>query len=136
MTPQMRLPPQLLLCAFLSAAITVGLGAYGAHGLSVSDTLLRMWETAVSYQMWHALGAIAAGLMMMVLSSRARRMALISGWMLLGGSWAFSYSLYYFVQNGIIPINGLAPTGGILMITGWVLLGVAVVIDRTPPVTD
>lgn len=123
-----KLPRQLLLSAALSAAITVALGAYGAHGLDVSDTLLRMWETAVSYQMWHALGALVAGGFTMFLAGASRRIAFLSGWLLLIGSWGFSFSLYYFVKEGIIPVPGLAPIGGMTMILGWILLGVAFLI--------
>ena len=56
----------------LLAAIGVGLGAYGAHGLK--DTLARLgytgddlthrlsiFETAVRYQMFHAIAIVLAG---------------------------------------------------------------------------
>ena len=46
----------------LSAFIAVGAGAFGAHGLegTLASDALEVWEIAARYQMYHALGLLAA----------------------------------------------------------------------------
>jgi len=114
----------LFAAAAIVAAIAVGLGAYGAHGLVVEPSIVRIWETGVSYQMWHALGAIAAVFLARTRSGRWAAVARFAGWALLLGAGLFSSSLYWFVLNGIVPMPGTAPLGGIMMISGWVALAV------------
>src|ERR1700759_3561308 len=52
-----------LLAGALLAATGVALGAFGAHGLRslLSPEALGWWQTAVQYQMWHAIGLLALG---------------------------------------------------------------------------
>lgn len=69
----------LLGAAALFAGAAVGLGAYGAHGLSVDDTLVRIWETGVQYQMWHALGAVVAVILGDRWEGRRRSLARLAG---------------------------------------------------------
>jgi uncharacterized membrane protein YgdD (TMEM256/DUF423 family) len=40
--------------------LAVGLGAFGAHGLKarLSADMLAVWQTAVQYHPWHALGLL------------------------------------------------------------------------------
>ncbi|MCK4494179.1 MAG: DUF423 domain-containing protein, partial [Methylococcales bacterium] len=47
-----------LFLAMLSALCAVAFGAFGAHGLQaiLSPKMLAVYKTAVTYQMWHALG--------------------------------------------------------------------------------
>ncbi|WNK00474.1 DUF423 domain-containing protein [Thalassospiraceae bacterium LMO-JJ14] len=115
----------LLAAAALSAAAAVGLGAYGAHGLGTDQSLVGIWKTGVAYQMWHALGVFACAWVATRRTGLTATLARISGWMLLVGSLAFAASLYIFVLNGIVPITGLAPTGGMIMIAGWILIGIS-----------
>ncbi|MEQ8319868.1 MAG: DUF423 domain-containing protein [Rhodospirillales bacterium] len=116
-----------ILCAAasLSAAAAVGLGAYGAHGLGEEPSLVDIWQTGVAYQMWHALGAFACAWVASRKTGRNSLLARFCGWLLITGSLAFAVSLYVFVIDGIVPIQGLAPTGGMIMMAGWALLAVA-----------
>src|SRR3972149_5545943 len=77
----------------LLAAIGVGLGAYGAHGLvgllagwgySGDDLARRLanYDTAVRYQMLHAVGLVLTGLM---LASRTSPWWSLATWALLLG---------------------------------------------------
>jgi len=54
-----------LLLGALSALIGVGMGAFGAHGLKtiISPEMLAIYQTGVTYQMWHALGLIGVAFM-------------------------------------------------------------------------
>lgn len=118
-----------ILCALaaLLAATAVGLGAYGAHGLAVDDFFRDVWRTAVSYQMWHALGAFGCAWMAGRRSGRGAALARAAGWLLVCGAAAFSGSLYLYVLDGEVPVQGLAPAGGMIMMAGWTLLAVAAI---------
>ncbi len=120
----------LFAAAAIVASIAVGLGAYGAHGLAVEPNIVRIWETGVSYQMWHALGAIAAAFLANTRSGRYATIARLAGWAFLLGSGLFAGSLYWFVLNGIVPVPGAAPLGGIMMISGWIALAVVALRSR------
>jgi len=51
--------------AFLFAA--VALGAFGAHALKakVEPDLMAVYQTAVQYHFWHALGMLAVGILLL-----------------------------------------------------------------------
>lgn len=98
------------------AAVAVGLGAFGAHGLreTLSPERLATFEIAVRYQMFHALGLLAIA----SLGVRACRAAPL----LLAGSLVFSGSLYLIVFTGAAWWGAVAPVGGLLLIGGWLML--------------
>lgn len=100
----------------LLAFLGVGLGAFGAHLLS--DTLpvhrLATFETAVRYQMYHALGLIAIG----ALPRIVHRVA----WLLFVGNVIFSGSLYLLVLANLPWMGAVAPVGGLLQLAGWAWL--------------
>ncbi|MEE2779164.1 MAG: DUF423 domain-containing protein, partial [Myxococcota bacterium] len=77
-------------------ALGVALGAFGAHGLKdrVEPRLIQVWETAASYQMWHALAIVAVALLLRREDIAAARVA---GWAFLIGVLVFSGSLYILV---------------------------------------
>ena len=58
--------PFFIIAGAVNAAIAVAFGAFGAHALKekLSEHYLAIWETAVQYQMFHALGLIAIGILM------------------------------------------------------------------------
>lgn len=125
MTTAMRGADILIGLAGLSAAMAVGLGAYGAHGIDEAPEILRIWETGVQYHMWHALGAIAAAWVASRRDGLGARFGLAAGWLFLAGTMLFSGTLYYFVLNAAIPVTGAAPLGGMMMVIGWLLIGAA-----------
>ncbi len=98
------------------AFLGVAFGAFGAHWLSdfVAAERLQTFETAVRYQMYHALGLIAIA----ALPARTQRAVLP----LFLGSVIFSGSLYLLVFTGIGLFGATAPLGGILQLIGWALL--------------
>lgn len=119
-----------LVAGSILGATGVALGAFGAHALQrVASTLgddperlLATWETAVRYQMYDSLALLAVGL----LSLRGRRRSLESaGWTLLVGTVVFCGLLYAVVLSGITFLGAIVPVGGVLMITGWILLALA-----------
>ena len=101
----------------LWGAITVGLGAFGAHALeqAVPPEDLALWETAVHYQGLHALALVLFGV-----SQQLRPRPCLGGWAFLLGSAIFSGTLYAMVLGGPRWLGAITPIGGTLMIVGWV----------------
>jgi uncharacterized membrane protein YgdD (TMEM256/DUF423 family) len=114
-----------LVLGSLSSALGVGAGAFGAHGLKevLSPDVLSTYETAVRYQMYHAFGMIAAGLLWAIAPHRFLSAA---GWCFVAGTVLFSGSLYGLVLSGMRWLGAITPFGGVAFIAGWVLMGLAV----------
>jgi uncharacterized membrane protein YgdD (TMEM256/DUF423 family) len=107
----------ILLSGAVLAALGVAFGAFGAHALR--DTLdpvrLGWWNTAVQYQMWHAVGLVAIAALPL-----PRRSA--PAMLLAAGTIIFSGTLYVMALTGIRWLGAVTPVGGLLMIAGWTLL--------------
>lgn len=107
------------------ALTSVGLGAFGAHGLRdrVSPSDLLVFETAARYQMYHALALLGVGL----LATRVEGVALlVAGLCFSVGILLFSGSLYGVVLLGMRSLGMVTPVGGVLFMVGWVALMVGV----------
>lgn len=102
----------------LSAAIGVAAGAFGAHGLrgSLSPEMLSVFETAVRYQMYHALALVAVGIMEPSLPGGLLRAC---GWCFVLGTILFSGSLYLMTLTDIRWVGMVTPLGGMTFIAGW-----------------
>lgn len=103
----------------------VALGAFGAHALKarLDEAALSIWHTAVSYQIWHALGLLILGLMLE--RKPHERLLRGSGYCLIGGTLLFSGSLYLLVLTGIRHLGAITPLGGSLLLAAWLLLALA-----------
>lgn len=97
----------IAILACLSAALAIGAGAFGAHG--VSDPKAAEWlHTGGLYQLVHAVAAIA-------LLGTARGAAAL----MLVGAAIFAVSLYVMALGGPRWLGAVTPIGGTLMIAGW-----------------
>lgn len=107
-------------------ALAVGLGAFGAHGLKTRLTadMLEIFETAVRYHFYHALGLLAVGLVAMHLPESGYLKW--SGWLMLAGIVIFSGSLYLLSISGVRWLGAITPAGGLSFIAAWILLAIAV----------
>ncbi|SMF54677.1 DUF423 domain-containing protein [Pseudobacteriovorax antillogorgiicola] len=105
-------------------ALGVGLGAFAAHGLKarLSDYALGVFETAVRYQMYHALALIAVGLLASRIESNLVRIASYS---FIIGTIIFSGSLYTLALTGIKWLGAITPIGGLAFIVGWICFALA-----------
>jgi len=107
-----------ILLGCLWAALGVALGAFGAHALEktlAENGHAAIWETAVRYQLVHALALLAFGLFRERTTGRDFPAAL-----LFFGSVFFSGSLYALSFDFLKSVMGpLTPLGGFLMIVGW-----------------
>ncbi len=139
------------------AGLAVVAGAFAAHGLDdyfarryadaepktvggreipAAVKYLEDFKTGARYQMYHALGLIAVGLLP---ASGRRRWLEAAGWSFLSGIVLFSGSLYVLTLTGETRWGAVAPFGGTLMIVGWLALAVAACPCRAatdPPSTD
>ncbi|MDF9794787.1 uncharacterized membrane protein YgdD (TMEM256/DUF423 family) [Catalinimonas alkaloidigena] len=112
----------ILLSASALGALSVMIGAFGAHALKASleaSNRLDTFETAVKYQFYHTLALLAIGLLMYRLNDKLLDYA---GLTMIGGILVFSGSLYILCLSGIRWLGAVTPIGGLLMIAGWVLL--------------
>ena len=97
-------------------------GALGAHALhsKLSASQLEVYETAVRYHFFHALGLLGIGLAAQYKPSRTLYVAAA---MVMAGVVCFSGSLYLlaFGINGGFPmwVALVTPLGGVLLILGW-----------------
>lgn len=107
----------------LLAALSVGLGAIGAHALKAKLTpeQLETFHTAVQYQMYHAIGLVLVGLLSLY---RQSRWFDLSAWSMLLGIILFSGLLYAWVATGRRGFVYPVPVGGVAFIVGWVLLAI------------
>ncbi len=97
----------------------VGLGAFGAHALKarLAPDVQAIWQTAVQYHAWHALGLLAAGLLMM---HRPDAPALgLAAWLFVAGIALFSGSLYALALSGVRGLGAITPFGGVAFLAGW-----------------
>lgn len=115
-----------ILLGALAGAAGVVLGAFGAHALKarLAPDLLAVWQTAVQYHFWHALGLVAIGVI--ALSLPASAALKWSGWLMAAGLVLFSGSLYVLALSGARWLGAVTPFGGAAWIVAWVLLAVAV----------
>ena len=110
----------------LNAFLSVALGAFGAHALKerLAPDLLAVYQTAVQYHFYHALGLIAVGL---VLSHFPDLKTLVaSGWVMLAGIILFSGSLYVLSLTGVRWLGAITPLGGVAFLAAWALLAYGV----------
>ena len=113
-----------LIIGALSAAASVGAGAFGAHALRarVEPRMLEVFETAARYQMYHALALIAVAWV----ASRAPGPATTAaGWLFVAGTVLFSGSLYAMTFTGVRAVGAITPVGGICFIAGWIALALS-----------
>jgi len=100
--------------------LAVVLGAFGAHGLrSTLETrgMLDVWNKAVLYHFIHAIV-----LLVLALHGSVNRGA---WWLLFGGIFLFSGSLYLMALTNLRSLGFVTPFGGLCFLAGWAWLIVA-----------
>lgn len=115
-----------LTTAALLGAVTVGLGAFGAHALkqSLSPASLGIYETAVRYQFYHVFALALTGLLAAQFAGKQLRLA---GILFICGIVLFSGSLYLLSLMPAYPwLGAITPLGGACFIAGWIFLALAV----------
>ncbi len=108
-------------------ALSVMIGAFGAHGLEprLTEKMMKNYQTGVQYHMIHGIGILVVGLL--ALKIPVSGLLNGAGWAFLVGVLLFSGSLYAMALTGITKLGAITPIGGLAFIVGWVLVGIAVV---------
>jgi uncharacterized membrane protein YgdD (TMEM256/DUF423 family) len=111
-----------LLISALAGLIGVGFGAFGAHALRsrLSPDMLAVFETAVRYQMYHALALLAVALAVGRIGDAV--LLKLAGWFFVVGIVLFAGSLYAIALSGRTAIGAITPIGGLAFLLGWVCL--------------
>ena len=115
-----------LVVGSLLGALSVIIGAFGAHALKnllESSGRKEVFETAVKYQFYHALGLILLGLLMFNIKHQFMNYA---GYSFMIGVIIFSGSLYILCLSGITRFGMITPIGGLFMIAGWLFLTIGI----------
>lgn len=105
----------------LLAGTAVAGGAFGAHSLKavLAPDMLTVFETAVRYQMYHALALLMVGFLA---DRRFQKPARYAGWAFVAGILLFSGSLYVLSLTGLRWLGAVTPLGGLCFLIGWGLL--------------
>ena len=101
-------------------ALATACGAFGAHALKgqLAPERLQLWETAVRYHFFQALGLLGVGLTLRGSDAGALRAAAA---LMAAGIVLFSGSLYALALGAPRPLGLLTPLGGLALIGSWLL---------------
>ncbi len=109
------------------AALAVGAGAFGAHGLRAyfeeHPKLGEYFQTAAHYHLVHAVALLGIG---WACYRWPGSLTTWSGILIVVGIVVFSGSLYTMALSGARWLGAITPIGGVALIAGWVLAAVAV----------
>ncbi len=108
----------LAIAGILLALATV-FGAFGAHALKaqLSPDRLQVYETAVRYHFFHALGLLGIGLTLRFIDAPSVRWAAM---LVIVGIVLFSGSLYALTFGAPRLFGIVTPFGGLALIAGWI----------------
>ncbi|WP_339832090.1 DUF423 domain-containing protein [uncultured Altibacter sp.] len=112
-----------MVTATLLGAMTIAVGAFGAHGLKnfVGSDAIATFETGVRYQMYHAIALLILGFATQVPAATRK-------WVFrffVFGIVLFSGSIYLLALQAVLPfsvsfLGPVTPLGGLLLISGWI----------------
>ena len=119
---------KILIIGLIFAALSVLLGAFGAHALKkmVNVDQLQIFETGVRYQFMHAIALITLSIYSnQQLSIKEQKGVGWAAHFFIVGTLLFSGSLYLLTliapsDHPLIPFIGpITPLGGLCFILGW-----------------
>lgn len=114
----------ILATAGLLIALATISGAFGAHALkgTLSPERLDIYETAVRYHFFHALGLLVIGLAARAIDAPMLRWSAV---LVVVGIVLFSGSIYALSFSAPRVLGMVTPVGGVALITGWIVFAVA-----------
>ncbi|MGB3751837.1 MAG: DUF423 domain-containing protein [Arcobacteraceae bacterium] len=110
-----------MVIASFMMALTIAIGAFGAHGLKpyLDEYSTSIYEKAVSYQFYNTLGLFFISFISYLLPKSTKIVK--SFYFIFVGTIIFSFSLYILALTQIMWLGAITPIGGSLMIIGWIL---------------
>lgn len=104
--------------------LSVALGAFAAHALE--DKLdaygTDIWNTAIQYQMLHAVAIVLAGVLMSRAIFGEVKQLKIAVICFNAGVIFFTGSLMVLAITGIKVLGAITPIGGVLFLIGWAMI--------------
>jgi uncharacterized membrane protein YgdD (TMEM256/DUF423 family) len=106
-------------------ALATVFGAFGAHALKsqLAPDRLQVYETAVRYHFFHALGLLGIGITLRFVDAAPLRWAAM---LVLVGIVLFSGSLYALTFGAPRAVGPVTPVGGVALIAGWICFAAGV----------
>lgn len=106
-------------------ALAVALGAAGSHALTtmLNERSMDLFELGVNYQIYHALGLLAIGI---IYSQFSNKKTIIAGWLMFIGVIGFCGGLYLYAITQEEWVRSIIPVGGVLLISSWIALILAI----------
>lgn len=112
--------------AALNGAAAVLIGAFAAHG--AGPQVKTLLTTGGHYQMVHAVLALVCA----VWPARDRLVA-VAGWMAAAGGLVFCLALSAVALLSLKVMGAIAPIGGLMMISAWLLLLIVALRSQSTP---
>lgn len=121
----MTVTRSLAVFAALNGAMAVALGAFAAHG--AGPQIKQLLTTGAHYQLVHAVVALVCALW-----PNGRPLVVIAGWLASAGGLIFALALSAIALLSLPAMGAVAPIGGLLMISAWLLIGYAALRTHLP----
>jgi len=119
--------------ADVMGALTVIIGAFGAHGLKeiVSEKTITSFETGVRYQMFHVILLLIIGFSAFIDQKTQKWVSRF----FVFGILLFSGSIYFIALKDVFLINTktfiiATPIGGLLLVAGWLRLAYGIIVNK------
>jgi len=115
-------PKAAIIIGSILGFLSVATGAFGAHAWKsflIETNRLATFETAVQYQMYHALAIILTGILGIILPKTDFSLVML---LFLLGILIFSGSLYLLCASGIRWLGAITPLGGTAFLAAWLLM--------------
>lgn len=118
---------EFLIAASTLGALSVILGAFGAHSLKqiVPADTVAVFETGVRYQFYHTFALLGVAVLY---NSFPGKWLIGAGWLFILGIILFSGSLYLLTvlkatnTVGLRGVGIITPIGGLILVAGWLCL--------------
>jgi uncharacterized membrane protein YgdD (TMEM256/DUF423 family) len=109
--------------------LAVALGAFAAHALEdlLDDYSVGIWDTAIQYQMFHAVALVLVGILMSKSIFGEVKQLKVAVICLNAGIIFFSGSLMILALSGIGLLGAITPIGGVFFLVAWVLIIISAV---------
>ncbi len=112
-----------LVFACVSAALSIGVSAIAAHGLTLAAQDAQALAWALDMQRFHALGLLV--LVVLARQGGIDAWMMATGALFVVGTLLFSLNVELRLLHGIELLRPLVPYGGMAFMAGWVALAIA-----------
>ena len=101
------------------------IGAHTAHEMLSANSLIETFNKAVDYSFYNACALIGVAILCQLFEQNRFHWA---GYNIALGGFIFQSSLFLYTLADMKWLTVVTPIGGMLMILGWILLGIVVLL--------